>query len=73
MNIMLEEKNQKLILSLRDNGSGFNTKDLTTLQKGLGLTNITSRVEALKGDMYLDSSPQTGTGYTIEIPMIQTV
>jgi signal transduction histidine kinase len=72
MKIQLEEKNEKLILSLHDNGCGFNSKDLTTVQKGLGLKNIISRVETLKGIIYIDSTPQRGTDYSIEIPMIQT-
>lgn len=71
MKIRLEEKNQKLVLSLMDDGCGFDTKNLDTVQKGLGLKNITSRVEALKGAIYIESSPQNGTGYTIEIPILQ--
>jgi signal transduction histidine kinase len=72
MKIQLEEKNEKLILRLHDNGCGFDSKDLATVQKGLGLKNIISRVETLKGNIYIDSAPQRGTDYSIEIPMIQT-
>jgi signal transduction histidine kinase len=72
MKIQLEEKNEKLILSLQDNGCGFDSKDLATVQKGLGLKNIISRVEALKGNIYIDSTPQRGTAYSIEIPTTQT-
>jgi signal transduction histidine kinase len=73
MKISLDVKNEKLILSLQDNGCGFDAKDLVTVQKGLGLKNIMSRVETLKGNIYIDSEPQKGTGYTIEIPTIQPV
>jgi two-component system, NarL family, sensor kinase len=72
MDITLETKNEKIILSLRDNGCGFDSKDAVTVQKGLGLKNIMSRVETLKGNIYLQSAPQKGSGYTIEIPMQQT-
>jgi signal transduction histidine kinase len=72
MDISLEEKNEKIILNLHDNGCGFDSKDLTIAQKGLGLKNILSRVEALKGHIYIDSTPQKGTDYSIEIPTIQT-
>ena len=72
MKIRLEEKNEKLILSLQDNGCGFDSKDLATVQKGLGLKNIISRVETLKGNIYIDSTPQRGTGYSIESPTKQT-
>jgi two-component system, NarL family, sensor kinase len=70
MHINLDMKNEMIILSLQDNGCGFDTKDLATVQKGLGLKNIMSRVESLKGNIYLDSSLQKGTGYTIEIPTL---
>lgn len=71
MHINLEINNEKLILTLRDNGCGFDSNDLGTVQKGLGLRNITSRVETLKGNIYLSSNQQKGTEYTIEIPTTQ--
>jgi two-component system, NarL family, sensor kinase len=68
MLIGLDVRNEKLILSLQDNGCGFDTRDPVTTQKGLGLKNIMSRVETLKGNIYLKSGPGKGTEYTIEIP-----
>jgi signal transduction histidine kinase len=68
MQISLDEKNDKLILCLTDDGCGFDTKDAGTVQKGLGLKNIMSRVETMKGNIYLKSAPGQGTEYTIEIP-----
>jgi signal transduction histidine kinase len=72
MKIKLEEKTDKLILRLQDDGCGFDSKDLVTVQKGLGLKNIISRVETLKGIIYIESTPLRGTDYSIEIPTIQT-
>ncbi len=72
MRISLEQKNNQLILSIHDNGCGFDTQNVTTIGKGLGLKNITSRVETLKGNIYLQSAPDKGTTYTIEIPDTQT-
>jgi signal transduction histidine kinase len=71
MQIRLEEKNEKIILSFQDNGCGFDSKDLNIVQKGLGLKNIISRVETLKGNIYIQSDIGKGTGYTIEIPFTQ--
>jgi len=68
MEISLVQTTTQLILTMKDNGSGFDTKDVATVQKGLGLRNITSRVDALKGNIYIDSAPGRGTEYTIEIP-----
>jgi signal transduction histidine kinase len=73
MEVYLENKSDQLILTMKDNGRGFDTKDALTVQKGLGLKNIMSRVETLKGSLYLLSAPGKGTEYTIEIPMGQSI
>lgn len=73
MNITLEGKPELLVLTMRDDGCGFDTKDAVTVQKGLGLKNIISRVETLKGNLYLQSAPGKGTEYTIEIPAGRTI
>jgi signal transduction histidine kinase len=73
MEIYLENKSDLLILTMRDNGHGFDSKDAVTVQKGLGLKNIMSRVETLKGNIYLRSERGEGTEYTIEIPMGQSI
>ena len=73
MDICLENKTNQLILTMNDNGCGFDTKDTAKIQNGLGLKNIMSRVETLKGSVYLDSAPGKGTAYTIEIPSGQAI
>jgi signal transduction histidine kinase len=69
MQISLSETPSFLKLTLRDNGKGFDPKDAGIIQKGLGLKNILSRVDSLRGNMYLESGPRKGTEYTIEIPI----
>ncbi|MBC7828224.1 MAG: sensor histidine kinase [Chitinophagaceae bacterium] len=56
-------------LSVTDNGCGFIPHAINPESMGLGLKNIMSRVDIMKGDLYLDSSPGEGTRYTIEIPL----
>jgi signal transduction histidine kinase len=73
MDICLEKKADQLILTMNDNGCGFDTKDTAKIHNGLGLKNIMSRVETLKGSVYLNSAPGRGTAYTIEIPGGQTI
>lgn len=49
-----------------DNGKGFtieNNKD------GIGLTNIKNRINNLNGDLQIDSTPNRGTIFNIEIPI----
>jgi signal transduction histidine kinase len=71
INISMHGSEGKLVLVIKDNGKGFDTKDPETLHRGLGLKNILSRVDTLKGNMYLESGPRKGTEYTIEIPRTQ--
>ncbi len=68
MTITLHPKNGKLIIIIHDNGRGFAADTILKESRGFGLKNILSRVDILKGDMYLNSDPKLGTTYTIEIP-----
>jgi signal transduction histidine kinase len=53
---------------VEDNGRGF---DINTLgdKAGMGLKNITSRVEYLNGHVHFDSSIGNGTTVMIDIPL----
>ncbi|HVY74134.1 MAG TPA: ATP-binding protein [Puia sp.] len=73
MDIKLQASGEKLLLSLKDNGKGFDSRNSEIAQRGLGLKNVVSRVETLKGSLYLDSGPEKGTLYTIEIPLKQSL
>ena len=55
-------------LVVEDNGRGFNYAKALEEKKGIGLGNILSRVEYLKGTIDIDSSPGKGTTVIIEIP-----
>lgn len=68
LDINLFANNNKLVVTLKDNGRGFSTEQATADNKGLGLKNILSRIDILRGDLYLASDSTNGTSYTIEIP-----
>jgi two-component system, NarL family, sensor kinase len=68
LDIHLVSKNNKLVVTIKDNGKGFSTEQVKTNNKGLGLKNILSRIDILRGDLYLASDSINGTSYTIEIP-----
>lgn len=55
-------------LMIEDDGKGFNKEEVSDEKKGIGLGNILSRVEYLKGTMEIDSSPGKGTTFIVEIP-----
>lgn len=68
MTIDISSKNGKIILIIQDNGKGFESENILKESRGLGLKNILSRVDILKGELYLASGPGKGTTYTIELP-----
>ena len=55
--------------TIEDNGKGFNTKDKEKFE-GIGLKNIKSRTEFLKGTVDFDSSPGNGTLVAIHVPLV---
>jgi two-component system NarL family sensor kinase len=59
--------NELLWLELKDNGCGFNPKDLSPLA-GIGLRNIRDRLELLGGALELESAPGEGTRLCVGLP-----
>lgn len=55
-----------IALTVEDNGKGFDTSVLQQT-KGMGWSNIQSRVDFLKGKMDVQSSEKTGTSVLIEL------
>ncbi len=64
VSLMLDGCNLKL--KYRDNGKGFNPK-LTTISGGMGLSNITSRINSLNGSLRITSSEGKGMTASVEI------
>jgi two-component system, NarL family, sensor kinase len=64
-----------LKINVEDNGIGFNTENVTGVNasfSGLGLKNITSRVNLLNGKMNMSSKIGKGTEVLLEIPLRNT-
>ncbi|WP_315814769.1 ATP-binding protein [Paraflavitalea speifideaquila] len=53
-------------MTLEDNGKGFDPK-ITTRAKGIGLSNVKSRVDYLNGKMDIASAINEGTTINIEL------
>jgi len=64
--ISLKIDSDNLFLSVADNGVGFDT---TQKSKGIGLKNISSRIEFYSGNMNIISSPGRGCTLEVYIPM----
>jgi two-component system, NarL family, sensor kinase len=67
--IMFKLEQDKLVVTIKDDGKGFNYQYLSRTSLGLGLQNILSRVELLKGELFIDTRPGHGVQYQVEIPV----
>jgi two-component system NarL family sensor kinase len=65
--VSLKEEMSVLRLEISDDGTGF---DPTLKRKGIGITNMQSRVDILNGRFLILSSPGEGTRMEVEIPVI---
>jgi signal transduction histidine kinase len=61
--------NNKLKMSVTDNGIGFHIK---TVNKGIGFANIKRRAELFRGQLLIESSPGNGCKITVEIPLSES-
>jgi signal transduction histidine kinase len=61
-----EEENGSLILTVRDNGDGFDPATIS--REGLGLGQMEARVSAVGGAFHFDSRPGEGTIVTAKMP-----
>ncbi|NJN27541.1 MAG: PAS domain S-box protein [Cyclobacteriaceae bacterium] len=68
INIYMNKEKHSLTLAVEDDGIGFD-KEKVYLQGGLGLRNMENRVYLLKGNIVIDSIPETGTFINIEVPL----
>ncbi len=62
--ISFQVKNNVFCLKINDNGSGF---DVNKAKRGIGLKNINSRAEEIKGDLTINSELNKGTTITIKV------
>lgn len=63
--LQINKVNDEIIIQFEDDGIGFDIKTMN--KKGMGLENIQSRINYLKGSLELDSSPGKGTSYLIHL------
>jgi PAS domain S-box-containing protein len=66
--ITLKADRQAAVLTIRDNGRGFDTSH-STYKKGLGFTNMRNRIRAYAGQMHVESLPDQGCLLRVSIPI----
>ena len=67
--IKLDVKDKNIVLTTEDNGIGFDYEKVNDLNRGLGLRNLTSRVEIMNGIIAVETGPGKGVKYKFEIPI----
>lgn len=65
VSIILRLTHGNILLQIKDDGVGF---DVTTVRRGLGITNISNRAELFGGNALLTSSPGKGCEMNISLP-----
>ncbi|RFZ90383.1 hypothetical protein D0C36_21565 [Mucilaginibacter conchicola] len=65
LNIELKQCKEEITAIIKDNGIGFDTK---AQANGIGLKNILTRIEYLKGTINYNSVPGRGTIVSIQVP-----
>lgn len=68
LDILLLCDKEEITVSIEDNGKGFDSTDKSKFT-GIGLKNMMSRVEYLKGSVDISSAPGKGTLVAIYIPL----
>ena len=66
IDVQINRMDGQLFIVVEDNGRGF---DVSNAQQGLGLGNLQSRVNVLRGEMEIDSDLDKGTSITVHIPL----
>jgi signal transduction histidine kinase len=71
VSIKIWREDQVLYCSVRDDGVGFDVRDIQAerKRKGLGLIGMQERLNAIAGILSIDSTPGNGTNVLIRLPM----
>ncbi len=66
INFRVRVSDDRLVISITDNGSGFDTSERSN---GYGLVNLRNRLEHLHGRCELESTPGAGTTVSLQLPL----
>ncbi len=66
--VILNEINDRLIVTVYDNGNGFDAKKLDSVE-GFGLNRIRARIKKLRGTFAIKSIENEGTTVVIKVPI----
>jgi signal transduction histidine kinase len=67
--VQIMDHGSHILLSVEDNGKGFNLEEVDAHSTGTGLSNIQARIQARQGSIHFDTKPGMGFIAHIEIPV----
>ncbi len=70
IDVQVNKNEHELLIMVEDNGVGFNQDEV---ERGLGLGNLQSRVNLLKGEINIDSVKGQGTSVVVHIPIATAI
>lgn len=68
--ISILQNDHSIYINIIDDGKGFDPLAKSVKSEGMGLENIKSRIEFLKGDIKIQSVSEKGTDIQVEIPFL---
>lgn len=71
--IVFHKKDTIILISIVDDGIGFNPKEFSSVQSSFGLEVMRERAGQIGGDILIDTAPGKGTVVTITIPRFATL
>jgi PAS domain S-box-containing protein len=70
VHLHLAREGRKVMITVEDNGRGFNYSDPQLIYNGLGLSSIRNRIKLLNGTLNIISQPGKGTIVEIDLKLI---
>ena len=67
--VQCSEEDDILYLSVEDNGKGFRKGNENVNVTGMGLSNIRNRIALLNGHLEIDTYPEKGSSFLVQLPM----
>lgn len=68
LSVALEKKDNELLLSIRDNGQGFDTRKASQ-KVTLGILGMKERAAMIGGNYHIETEPAKGTTVTVSLPL----
>ncbi|MEQ1553825.1 MAG: ATP-binding protein, partial [Ferruginibacter sp.] len=67
IDIEIAKKMQQILITITDNGKGFDAQKLLASNTGVGLTNMKNRAALINAVVLITSTPNIGTKFTLSI------